>query len=170
MRPTSLDSGSVKSMVSDPMADLGISFPSDGKAMHRLISMTGGLPHLVQFYCEQIVEHCVVTGRSVVDGDVFKAIESKFEVAMYFLSPILELSDPVLQQLCQLLLQVNRAEFSLADVSSFLQSLGRPVDKTKAARICNELVIQNILVWQNGKFEVANGALRHFARHGGYLS
>jgi hypothetical protein len=96
--------------------------------------------------------------------------EHDFETAQFVLSPVYEICDPVARALVRAMLGDDAPGYALADVQRLAERIGYTLNPGQVANLCSELVIQNVLAWEDeGMYRIANGALRRFAHRIGYL-
>lgn len=169
LRLQPLDEDSARRLILEPLTDLGFSVSEPGPLVNHVSQLTGRLPHLLQFYGQKLAE---LAAQESVESITMRHVESikwDFETAQYFLSPLQDLTSPEVRLIALSLLQSGIKQFSIPGVRSLAEKQGIILDQACTIDICNELVINNVLSWNNGSFCIANEAMEHYAREMGLL-
>jgi hypothetical protein len=163
IQPEPLDDGSARQLVLLPLTDLGLQIQGSEKLVSEVLRLTGRLPHLLHLYGYKLVELALADGDDVVSIKHVETLKWDFVVAQYFISPLRELKDPEARLIGLSLLRAKPGDFSIQFVQKLASRAGLYLDYARATQICNELVINNVLVWHNGAFRVANEGLYFYA-------
>lgn len=166
-----LDESAARSLLLTPLDDLGFEVTEPDRLVEQVFRLTGRLPHLIQFFARKLVELAIDEGVNAITAAQVEALRWDFETAQFFISPLQSefLEDAEVRLIAFLLLKEHTREFTPGQVRLLATRWGLPLDEMRALRICNELVIQNVLVWNKGSFQLANEALVDYARHLGIL-
>ena len=159
-----------KDLISLPLEELGIVLEDKAALIHRVFHHTGKLPLLIQYYCQSLVELTIDRNLSTISCALLNELEEEGEFRQYFLSPILQLHHPDIRALALGIIATFKTSFTTAQAAELAQALGHGGDLSSVRRTCDELVVQNILVWEHANYRVANQALRRFAHQAGLLT
>jgi hypothetical protein len=96
-------------------------------------------------------------------------MEEKGPFAQFFLSFLVEIRDTQAQALALAVLRQGKSRLSLVELTEMARRLGQDPDPSRVRRVCDALVIQNILAWEGVYYRPANQALEHFAEQAGLL-
>jgi hypothetical protein len=162
LRP--LDAEAARRLILEPLADLGFTVTETQQLVERICKLTGRMPHLIQFYCKRLATVLIEEERHIVGPPQLDALRWDFETAQFFVSPLSDLTDPETRAVAQVLLKEGLRNFNAAQVRELAAQRGLELDVYRALEICNELVINNVLVWDEGHFRPANEALLFYAR------
>ncbi len=157
-----------------PMADLGITVDEDPSVVRRILDRTGRLPHLIHYYCKHIVAAVSTAtterdGASGVTHALLTAVEQEYDFLEHVLNPLFELRDSRTYEVAIGLLGEGQDHFRLADVEAVSTRLGHSLSSREAKDLCDELVIQNVLVWDKSAYRVSSPMLRTSAHRSGLL-
>lgn len=171
LRLNPLDESDARDLLLEPLTDLGFRIEAPDKLVDRVFSLTGRLPHLMQFFARRLAELAIEEKRNEISAAQAETLKWDYETALFFLSPLDEkvFGNPEARSLAYLLLKEPPAGINPAQVCSLLRRRDPAINELQALKLCNELVIQNILVWDRGGFQIANEALVEYARHFGLL-
>ncbi|HYH63816.1 MAG TPA: hypothetical protein VD866_03865 [Urbifossiella sp.] len=165
-----LEPATARELFCHPLADLGLHIRNPSLLVDYVLKQTGRLPHLIQFYAQNLVELSVERRLDELDiGDVH-AVESTGTFSQYFLAPLLELDDADARTLACALLATPLQRYTTAEVLAAALRLGLPNSPVWVRRTCDELVIRNILLWEGGLYRASSQALRVFAEQAGLLA
>jgi hypothetical protein len=165
-----LQDAEARDLICQPMADLGITVDEDPSVLRRLLDQTGRLPHLIQYYCKHLVD--LLSGRrdgTQVTHTLISELESGYEFLENLLSPLFELREERTYDVAVGLLQKGNEHFRLADVEALAARLGHTLSLREARDLCDELVVQNILMWDRLAYRLSSQALRMSAKRSGLL-
>ncbi|MCG3145296.1 MAG: hypothetical protein HONDAALG_02871 [Gammaproteobacteria bacterium] len=170
LRP--LDEMDARSLLLEPLTDLGFQIEDPDRLVDHVFRVTGRLPHLMQFFAKRLAELAIDEGRSEISTAQIERLKWDYDTACFFLSP---LDDKYLENLevrlvAFLLLKERPVEITPAKVCLLARRWDLVIDEVHALKLCNELVIHNVLIWNRGGFQIANEALVDYARHFGLLN
>jgi hypothetical protein len=131
--------------------------------------LTGGHPHLVQFYGQQLADLAIREKADSVTADHVELLKWDFETAQFFLSPLLQLKDPGSRLIALELLRLRPEWITPALVREVASGQGRTLGQVDAVNLLNELVIGNLLAWQRGSYRLANTSLCDYAAGLGFF-
>jgi hypothetical protein len=172
LRLSPLDETDARSLLLEPLTDLGFRIEDPDKLVERIFRLTGRLPHLMQFFAKRLTEVAIDEERSEISAAQVEMLKWDFETAHFFLSPLEDkyLEDPEVRLIAFLLLKERPVDITPANVRSLARCWNLVFDEVHALKLCNELVIHNVLIWNRGAFQIANEALVDYARHFGILN
>jgi hypothetical protein len=164
-----LQEAEARDLIHLPMADLG--FEVEPGVVRRLLDQTGRLPHLIQYYCKHLVDQLSGRrGEARVTLALIGDLETEYEFLENLLGPLFDLRDRRAYDVALGLLQKKGTEhFRLADVEEVAAGLGHPLEPRAAKDLCDELVVQNILMWDKTAYRLSSQALRMSAERSGLL-
>jgi hypothetical protein len=172
LRLSPLDETSARSLLLEPLTDLGFRIEDTDRLVEHVFSITGRLPHLMQFFARRLTELAIDEGCSEISAAQVEMLKWDFETANFFLSPLEDkhLESPEVRLIAYLILKERPVEITPAKVRSLARCHGVIFDEVHALKLCNELVIHNVLVWNRDGFQIANEALVDYAEHFGLLN
>ena len=146
-----------------PLEDLG--FPmSDRRAIaERVLGLTGRLPHYVQFYGRRIAELMIEDRFDTISPSIVAHVRDEFETVKILSDPIFEIKNPRSRFAAFALLGAGHRALSLPQMQGVVHHQGVVVSIEEMRDIANELVIQNVLAWNQGRFQIANESLPYYA-------
>ena len=172
LRLTALNESDARSLLLEPLTDLGFRLEDPDKLVEPVFRLTGRLPHLMQFFAKRLAELALEEKRGEISAAQAEMLKWDYDTAFFFLSPLNEkyLENPEVRLIAFLLLKERPAEITPAKVCSLALQHEVVFDEVHALKRCNELVIHNVLVWNRGGFQIANEALIEYAQHFGLLN
>jgi len=172
LRLSPLDESDARSLLLEPLTDLGFQVETPDKLVEHVLRLTGRLPHLIQFFAKRLVELAIEEKRGEISAAQVEMLKWDYDTAFFFLSPLDEkhLENHEVRLIALLLLKECPAEITPAKVRLLARRWDLTFDEVHALRLCNELVIHNVLVWNRAGFQIANEALADYARHFGLLN
>ncbi|OGW16669.1 MAG: hypothetical protein A3G93_00460 [Nitrospinae bacterium RIFCSPLOWO2_12_FULL_45_22] len=169
IRPEPLDTESAKKLILEPLMDLGFRVIGVDQIIHDVFHLTGRLPHLLQSYGNKLVDIALVEGTDTISIEHIDRLKWDFEFAQYLTSPLQDIVDPKGRLLALSLLKESHRDFDIPSIQKFAEGLGFNLDYQKTKEMCNDLVIHNILAWNQGLYRIATGALSYYAREMRFL-
>jgi len=169
MRLEPLDMGAAAQLLLEPLADLGFPVREPDKVAEMVFRLTGGHPHLVQFYGQRLAELAIREKANTVTADHVELLKWDFETAQFFLSPLFELKDPGARSIALELLRLRPERITPASVCAVASGQGSTLGLVDAVNLLNELVIGNLLAWQGGSYRLANRSLCDYAAGLGFF-
>src|SRR5262245_12689816 len=126
----------------------------------------------MQFFAKRLVELAIEEERNDISAAQVEMLKWDYDTAFFFLSPLDSryLENPEVRLIAFLLIKEHPVEITPAKVCSLARRWNLVFDEIHALKLCNELVIHNVLVWNRGGFQIANEALVDYARHFGLLN
>lgn len=172
LRLSPLGETASRRLLLEPLADLGFRIEDTDRLVEHVFRLTGRLPHLMQFFARRLAELAIDEEHSEISAAQVEMLKWDFETAHFFLSPLDEkyLENPEVRLIAFLLLKERPVEITPAKVRSLARRWGAVFDEVHALKLCNELVIHNVLVWNRSGFQIANEALVDYAQHFGLLN
>jgi Novel STAND NTPase 1 len=164
-----LDERSAKMLIVQPLTDLGFKIEEEARLIEQVLKLTGSLPHLLQIYGHRLAEVALEGNTDIILPQYIDVIKWDHVVAQFFITPLLQLDDVETRLVGLTLLAHGNRLFSVPDVQGLLKERGLKLEYPRAYEICNDLVINNVLVWQHGMFRIANEGLYFYAKEMGFL-
>jgi hypothetical protein len=164
-----LDERSATELILRPMADLGFRVESEEGIVNYVLRMTGRLPHLVQLYGQKLAQLAIQEKTDTISPALLETLKWDFMLAQYYINPFCDMKDPQLRAVGLSLLRHTGRNFSIVDVQRIAARAGLRLDYVRVREICNDLLINNVLVWNNGSFRIANEGLYFYANEMGFL-
>jgi hypothetical protein len=169
LRLEPLDMAAAAQLLLEPLADLGFPVREPDKVAEMVFRLTGGYPHLVQFYGRQLADLAIREKADSVTAEHVELLKWDFETAQFFLSPLLELKDPGSRLIALELLRLRPEWITPASVCAVASGQGCTLGLVDAVNLLNELVIGNLLAWQGGSYRLANRSLCDYAAGLGFF-
>ncbi|MCA1634365.1 MAG: hypothetical protein LC802_11900 [Acidobacteria bacterium] len=167
-----LDAGSARKLILLPLRDLGFRIAGQEEFLERVLSLTGRLPYLLQFYGQKLAQLALEEQTDTISLQHVETLHADFATAQYFVKPLNELRDAQTRLVGLSLLKEYRREYSIPAVQEIYERVaGTRLSHTRTSEICNDLVINNVLAWQGpSAFRIANEGLYRYAHDMGYLT
>lgn len=169
IRLNPLDEASARDLLLGPLADLGFTIDDAERLVEQIYRLTGWMPHLMQFFARKLVDLAIEEKTITISPAQVEALKWDYETAQFFISPLNDLKNERARLVAFLLLKERRQEITPAFVRRLAARWGVFLNEMEALSVCNELVINNVLAWNKGSFQIANEALAEFARRLGIL-
>ena len=166
VKPGPLEGQDAAALIENPFRDLGLSVQTG--VVNYILEMTGGLPHLIQLYCQIIVQALAKDDLNSVSMNFVKQVEDR-ELGLYVVNPLLELGDDSRLVACELLNHRTK-NFTESDIGSVARHLGVDLDHRELRGLCNELYVQNIISFHRGHYSISNRAMKYFAAKSGLVN
>jgi hypothetical protein len=170
LRPEPLEAEPARALFTRPLTDLGFRFSDEKLVVDHVLEMTGRLPSLLQYYGTSIVDLAVRHGADVITMNLVAQLEDRLETVEHFLDPVCDLHDHEAMQLAILILRDKRTRYRPDEMTKLAEQVIGLRDPSGIIQLCNDLLIQNVLAWEDGAYRISNGALRSFAKRFGLLS
>ncbi|MBI1766713.1 MAG: hypothetical protein HYR56_35350 [Acidobacteria bacterium] len=166
-----LDEPAARNLLLDPLADLGFKVDDPERLSAQVLRLTGRLPNQIQFFARKLAELAIDEQSDTISLAQVERLKWDFETTQFFISPLQGeyLEDAEVRLIALLLLKEQLKEITPGPICALALRWGLPIDEMHALRICNELVIHNVLVWNKGRFCLANEALAEYAERLGIL-
>jgi AAA+ ATPase superfamily predicted ATPase len=164
-----LEPRTAEKLLLEPLMDLGLALAEEKRSLEYVIEWTGRLPQLIQFYGQRLVESAVKSKVHEITHTQIEDLSHDFETKQYFLSPLDDLNRPFARLLTYCLLNDDNVTFSPAFVTGLLRKHELQIDAEEVRKVCDELVILNILAWENDTYRLANRAMRYYLSRSGTL-
>ena len=169
MRLEPLDDQSARRLLLEPLDDLGLTFHERDKIADHVLRRTGRRPQLIQFYGQNLAEAAIRSGTNCITWRHIEDLDNDFETAVYFTSPLEDLMSPSAKFIAYAAMQDNSSQMPLSALHSLAKKLGVEFSIEDLKRLCDELVIMNILTWTMEGYQLANEAIRYYVNRYGYL-
>jgi hypothetical protein len=170
----------------EPLNDLGIATDRSVEAIERVLTLTGCLPHQVQFFGQRLSELCIREKTTMISMAQVDLLQWDFETAQYFASPLADISSPEGKLVALSILKKRLKSINYASVSELAREHGVSLSLADTKRVCNDLVICNILTWTGDSLQsiretaepstaqatfcISSEALSDYAEKMGYLT
>lgn len=170
LRPTPLHKRDTFGLLRRPLNDLGFGIANEANFIETIYRRTGGLPHLIQHYGRHLVSIAHRRDETTIEEEHLEELEESYDNTRYFMNPVQELCGDQSRLLARHLLGLQgRPELTVAEITRIAARAGLVLTHKEIVDLCDDLFIQNILVWHEGRFQVANEALKMAARRMGFL-
>jgi len=169
LRLDPLNDVEAESLLMQPLEDLGFAISERRRVLELLFGLSGKLPQYLQYYGRRICELVIDAEHAVVDPALVARIRDEFETVHLFSSPIFEIKDARTQFAGLALLGAGHRSLTLPHIQGILHNQGLSLPMSALWDVTNELVIQNVLAWNQGKFQVANESLPYYAHTQDFL-
>jgi hypothetical protein len=172
LRLSPLDEASARSLLLEPLSDLGFRIEDPDRLVEHVFRLTGRLPHLMQFFAKRLIELAIEEERNEISAAQVEMLKWDYDTAFFFLSPLdgKYLENPEARLIAFLLLKERPAVITPAMLRSLVRRWDLALDEARALKLCNELVIHNVLTWNREGFQIANEALADYASSFGLLN
>lgn len=164
-----LDHSSAYALLSRPFADMNLGFSEPDLIADQVLRFTGRLPHQLQLFCMKLMDLAIKGHLDTISVDQIEIVKQDFVVAQYFINPVLTVEDPEARLIGLLLLRRGKRKFSITDVQEIASRVGLQRSFERVLDICNELVINNVLSWAAGSYQIATEGLFFYAHQMNYL-
>jgi hypothetical protein len=163
LRLEPLDHSAARDLLTRPLSDLGIQLRNTPWVLDHILQWTGRLPHLIQFYAQQLVDLSVERKVDELTANHITELEKSGAFSQYFLAPFLEIIEPKTRTLATALLRSPQPKFTTHEVLAAATQAGLSESPDWVRRTCDQLVIQNILAWEGGLYRPASVAMQRYA-------
>jgi len=170
MRLDPLTDPETENLFLKPMEDLGFRVTDKHAVLSLLQELTGKQPSLVQYYGKAAAGLMLGSGSDTLDTTVLETVRDAHETSTLVLGSITSLRDTGARELALGLLSLPRQPYTIPQVQTAVRSRGVELTAEETWRLCNDLLMRDVLAWDRGLFRVANGSLVHHARAGGLLA
>jgi AAA domain len=165
-----LDIAPARKLIFEPLEALGFAFEDRSALEKRLLHLSGRLPHVLQYYGRKLVEVAIEAKTSLLTSNHLELLRSDLATAEYVTSAVRDLRDADLRFVALALLKKDPGSVTPSDVHRIAEDGGLTLNYQRCLDICNDLVINGILIWEGSSYRIAMGALPDYARDLGYLS
>lgn len=153
-----------------PFEDLGFVVHDRSTVLDTVCDLTGGLPHLLQYYGRVVATHLLHNGSNTVDERALLEVRDQFETQAYTLDFLMRLQPGSVKKAVALaVIKHPRRLLSLPDIHRIATDAGIELTLEETWSICNDLVLDTILSWERLHFVVANGTLAFHAERVGLI-
>jgi hypothetical protein len=168
-----LDPQAARKLILQPLADLGFQISEPDQLVERIFRLTGRIPHLIQLVCKQLATSAIEEGAETISVDRFEAVKWDFAIASVFTNPLRHLANsasPESYLLALMILRDGRREFPVQAIRALAAKQDLELDSLRTEELCNDLFINNILSWNQGKYCLANEGLKFYLSERGMLT
>jgi AAA+ ATPase superfamily predicted ATPase len=166
-----LSEATSKSLFLDALADLGFNCPFPDDVIGKLNRWTGRLPHLIQLYGKEAAELMIKpegASNVSINEELMQNIHDDAKTAAYVLSPLDDLSGRN-REIALEILRKSPERITAPVMFQMTAGVGVPLTEQEVLRVCTELVICNILIWDGRNYQISNESLPKYARDLGFL-
>jgi hypothetical protein len=119
----------------------------------------------------QLVEEMAESPTPVISLKHFDKLRMSFDAGQFFTDPLRNFDTAEAKYLALICLRESAPKTALSLVAlqdlAATAGLRRNIEQIKT--LCDELVINNVLMWVDAKYTLATAALSYYARDWGYL-
>ncbi|MEK7407040.1 MAG: hypothetical protein AAB225_18360, partial [Acidobacteriota bacterium] len=153
-----------------PFEDLGYPIIDRQRVLDHVARLTGKLPHLVQHYGRRLAEILADGASDVVNDPLVIRVRDEYDTAKIFADPIFEVKNPKTRLVALSLLGTGGRLLNLPQIQGVVHNHGLVLPLDELWEIVNELVVQNVLAWNNERFQIANESLAYYSHTQGFFS
>lgn len=165
-----LDPDSARGLLVEPLVELGFAIREPECFIEQVFRLTGRLPHLLQFYGNRLANLAIDQNSDTISLKQVETLAADFQTAQYFTNPLSDLGSADARLVALSLLEFHDRDLSVPFVQGIAEGEGLRLDHARTLDICNELVINNVLVWSDNSYRIASEALYSYARDLGFLA
>lgn len=169
LRLEPLEDAAARGLLLKPLADLGFEIERPGALASFVLHLTGRMPHLIQFYGEQLAELAIQSNVNALSIRYVELVRWDFQTAQFFTAVLSEIEDPERRLMALSLLKFRPQDVTISLVRWLAAENGFFLGHQEAFALMNELVVDNVLCWDNGSYQIANESLRAYASRFGFL-
>jgi hypothetical protein len=165
-----LDEKSARALLIEPLTDLDFRIDEPDKLVGEVLELTGHLPNLIQLFGMKLADRAIMENADPISLEHLDALKKDFFIAQFFIKALVDLDDPETRLVGLSLLNESKDEFSVREVQEVARREGISADAKRTNDMCIDLLINNVLVWDNGAYRIATGGLSFYARQKDYLT
>lgn len=164
-----LDTASARDLLIKPLEDLGFKIEHAERVTEEVLKLTGQMPHLIQFFGMRLVDRAIHDNTETISTELVEVLKADFFIAQFFIKSLNELTNSESKLVALLLLSEPQESFSVPEIQAIALREGLPISSVRTNDICLDLLVNNVLAWDNGSYRIANGGLPFYARKKDYL-
>jgi hypothetical protein len=153
-----------------PLTDLGFQISKEDQLLNDILRFTGRLPHLLQIIGKKLAEFAIKEGTETITPELLEKTKGDFLITQVFIKSLNDLDTPESRLVGLLLVEQGEGNISVSSIQALARSKGLELNAKQVWDVCIQLVINNVLVWNNGSYRLANEGLPFYARQTEYLS
>lgn len=161
---------SARDLLVRPLTDLGFQIKDEEQLIDDILRFTGRLPHLLQLFGKKLAELVIKDGTEIITLESLEQLKGDFLIAQVFIKSLNDLDNLESRLIGLSLIEKGLENISILNVQELARSNGLRLDSKQILDICIDLVINNVMVWNNGSYRLANEGLPFYARQTEYLS
>jgi hypothetical protein len=169
IRVEPLDEPSARKLILKPLTDLGFIINQRERILEQVLSLTGRLPNLIQYLGKELAVEAIKEKSETISPEHLQKVKDNFMTAEIFIESLIGLEDPKTRLVGLCLIGSDHQNFTIQSVQEVANKENLKLDVNMVHEICNNLVIHNVLSWNNGSYTIANEGLPFYARQIGYL-
>jgi hypothetical protein len=159
-----------RALLFKPLTDLGFQIRNEEQLIDDILRFTGRLPHLLQLVGKKLAELAIKEGTETITSDLLEQLKGDFLIAQLFIKSLNDLDDPESRLIGLSLVDEGLRNISIFNIQEIALRKGIQLDSKRVLEVCIDLVINNVLVWNNGSYRLANEGLPYYARQTEFLS
>jgi hypothetical protein len=167
LRLEPLDDESTKTLLLYPLEDLGWVVEAPNQFCERLSGLTGRLPHLLQYCGKKVCEIAIKRNLESIGLALLEEIKWDFETLNFVTAALRGIKNENLHMIALLLLRSRPRHVTATAVQHLAATVGIELDRESADDYCKRLVLESVLSWQKGDYQVASDALSDYAERQG---
>lgn len=164
-----LDSTSARDLLIKPIEDLGFKIEKPESVTEEVLKLTGRMSHLVQLFGMKLVDRAIIDKTETVSIEQVEILKTDFFIAQFFIKSLNELENADAKLVALALLSESQQSFSVPEIQVIAGREGLHIDAVSTNNICLDLLVNNVLAWDNGSYRIANEGLPFYARKKDYL-
>jgi hypothetical protein len=159
-----------RDLLVEPLTDLGFDLPDPGPLAERVLSLTGRLPHHIQLFAMNLAELAIKNKTNTISSELLEELLGDLFITHFYKDTLLTLGDVKSRLIGLALVAEGRRQITPGFLSEVAMREGIKLDYNGANTLCLDLVINNLLIWDDNSFRFANEALFYYAEKIGFLS
>lgn len=164
-----LDTASARDLLIKPLEDLGFKIDHPERLTEEVLKLTGRMPHLIQLFGTKLVDRAINDKSEIISTEHVEVLKTDFFIAQFFIKSLNELSNAETKLIALALLSEPQQSFTVLEVQAIALREGLAVGANRINEICLDLLVNNVLAWDNGSYRIANGGLPFYTRKKNYL-
>lgn len=169
IRPEPLTLDEARALLLEPFRDLDLQFAERGGMVEQILALTSRLPYLIQSFARRLIEAAYQEDAKAITVRHLEKVRGDFMSMVYSIGPLDDLTNPAVRAGALLILRCDPRDVSVPLVQDLFRREGVTLRNPRVKEICEELVICNILIWEQDHFQLANPAMAAHARRMGLL-
>lgn len=167
MRLEPLDDEATRILLLAPLEDLGWLVEDPGRFCELLAGLTGRLPHLLQYCAKKICEIALKRNLESIGPALIDDIKWDFDTLNFVTAALRGIRNEHLRTIALLLLRRRPQLVKATTVQHLASMAGIELDLEAAEDCCKRLVLESVLSWHKGDYQVSSDALSDYAERQG---
>jgi hypothetical protein len=165
-----LDDEAASVLLLGPLRDLGWSVERPEEFCAILAALTGRLPHLLQFCGKKICEMAIKRNLASITPDLIEEIKWDFDTLNFITAALRGIKNEQLRKIAIALVKRNPRGITATTVQRVARDNGIYLEYEAAEDCCKRLVLESVLSWHKGEYQLASAALPEYAEKQGLFA